>query len=213
MSTINPDERARVIGMALKPLAFGLLSLSIAMPPIVAFIAWTVGIGEDAMVGVFMTYVVLCVVAGIAVAFVPGPRSGYLIAAYIFVYMGGLLLVMRSGQPLENADPVLLSVFLIGVPYVVAIVLVVLHFRRQAAVAVTSTRGIDTTATVISAPVDGLVNYVQHQRLTLKFTDNNGVDRYLRIGRTGGGYSRGDTLPLRYDPDRPEYKPAIVVGT
>jgi Na+/melibiose symporter-like transporter len=212
MSTINPDERARVIGMALKPLAFGLLYLSIAMPPIVAFFAWTVGIGEDAMVGIFMTYVVLCVVAGIAVAFVPTQRYGRLIAAYIFVYMGGLFLVMRSGQPLETADPVLISVLLIGIPYAIAIVLVVLHVRERTAAAVTATRGIDTTATVISASVDGLVNYVQHQRLTLKFTDNNGVDRYLRIGRTGGGYSRGDTLPLRYDPDRPDYRPAIVVG-
>ena len=212
MSTINPDERSRRIGMVLKPFAFGLLYLSIAMPPIVAFIAWTVGIDEDTMVGVFMAYVGLCVVAGIAVAFVPTARYGRLIAAYIFVYLGGLFLVMRSGQPLENADPVLLSVLLIGTPYVIAIVLVALHVRQRTAAAVTATNGIDTTATVISANVDGMVNYVQHQRLTLKFTDDKGVERYVRIGRTGGGYTKGDELPLRYDPSRPGFKPAIVVG-
>jgi hypothetical protein len=212
MSIVNPDERARVIGLALKPLAFGLLYVSVAMPPIVAFISWTVGIDEDTMVGVFMAYVGLCVVAGIAVAFVPTARYGRLIAAYIFVYLGGLFLVMRSGQPLENADPVLLSVLLIGTPYVIAIVLVVLHVRQRTAAAVTATNGIDTTATVISANVDGMVNYVQHQRLTLKFTDDKGVERYVRIGRTGGGYTKGDELPLRYDPSRPGFKPAIVVG-
>jgi hypothetical protein len=212
MSIVNPDERARVIGLALKPIAFGLLYLSIAMPPVVAFISWTVGIDEDTMVGVFMTYVLLCVVAGTSVAFVPTPRYGRLIAAYIFVYMGGLFLVMRSGQPLENADPVALSVVLIGTPYVIAIVLVLLHIRQRTAAAVTATNGIDTTATVISANVDGMVNYVQHQRLTLKFTDDKGVDRFVRIGRTGGGYSKGDELPMRYDPSRPGFKPAIVVG-
>jgi hypothetical protein len=198
--------------MLLKPFAFGLLYLSIAMPPIVAFIAWTVGIDEDTMVGVFMAYVLLCVVAGTAVVFVPTARYGRLIAAYIFLYMGGLFLVMRAGQPLENADPVALSVLLIGIPYLIAIVLVVLHVRERTAAALTATKGIDTTATVVSAAVDGMVNYVQHQRLTLKFTDDHGVERYLRIGRTGGGYSKGDELPLRYDPDRPGFKPAIVVG-
>src|SRR5436190_23805243 len=115
MSTINPDERARRFGMALKPFAFGLLYLSIAMPPIVAFIAWTIGIDENAMTGVFMGYVLACVAAGIAVAFVPVQRYGRLIAAYIFVYVGGLFLVMRAGQPLETADPVALSVALIGI--------------------------------------------------------------------------------------------------
>ena len=212
MSTVNPDERARRIGMVLKPFAFGLLYLSIAMPPIVAFIAWTVGIDENTMAGVFMAYVLVCVVAGTAVMFVPVARYGRLIGAYIFVYLGGLFLVIRAGQPLETADPVIVSVLLIGIPYAIAVVLVALHARERTAAAVTATKGIDTTATVVSAAVDGMVNYVQHQRLTLTFTDNRGVARFLRIGRTGGGYSKGDELPLRYDPDRPDYKPAIVVG-
>ncbi|HEV7741063.1 MAG TPA: hypothetical protein VGO65_01460 [Pseudolysinimonas sp.] len=213
MSTINPDERTRRIRLIAKPFAFALLYLSIAMPPVVAFLAWTVGIGEDAMIGVFMTYVLLCVVAGTAVMLVPNGRYGRLMAAYILVYIGGLFLVIRAAQPVENGDPPALSVVLIGTPYAVAIVLVVLHIRQQAAVQVTAASGVDTTATVVSAAVDGMVNYVQHQRLTLKFTDDKGVERFLRIGRTGGGYSAGDTLPLRYDPARPWAKQAIVVGS
>lgn len=212
MSTVNPDERARRVGMVLKPFAFGLLALSVVMPPVVAFLSWTTGIGAEAMAGVFISYVLLCVVAGNAVMFVPTARPARLIAAYIFVYLGGLFLVMRAGQPLQIADPAWQSVVLIGIPYLIAVVLIVLHVRQRTAAAVTATRGVDTTATVVSASVDGFVNYVQHQRLTLRFTDDRGVERYLRIGRTGGGYSRGDTLPLRYDPERPGYKPAIVVG-
>ena len=63
----------------------------------------------------------------------------------------------------------------------------------------------------MSAPVSGMVNYVQRQRLTLRFTDQEGVERYFRIGKTGGGWSRGDTIPIRYDPTRPWYRRAIIV--
>jgi len=212
MSTVNPDERSRQIARLLRPLAYGLIYVSIAAPPLVALIAFTVGIDGDAMAGVFIGYVLLWVVAFNLFLFVPGPRRGRLIAAYVIVYLAGLFLVMRSAQPLESADPVWLSLLLIGVPYGVAILLFVLDRRQMTAAAITAQRGIDTTATVISAAVDGMVNYVQHQRLTLQFTDNQGVVRYLRIGRTGGGYTKGDTLPLRYDPDRPDFTPAIVVG-
>jgi hypothetical protein len=39
-----------------------------------------------------------------------------------------------------------------------------------------------TTATLTAAGIDGMVNYVQHQRLTLKFTDDKGVDRWVHGG-------------------------------
>lgn len=213
MSTVNPDERTRQIGLLLKPLSRGLTYLTIAAPPLVALIAFTVGIDADVMVGVFIGYVLLWVVDFNLFLFVPGPRRGRLIAAHVVVYMAGLFLILRVAAGPETEDPWIWSVILIGGPYAVGIALYLLDRRTMAAAAVTAQRGIDTTATVVSAAVDGLVNYVQHQRLTLKFTDNNGVDRYLRIGRTGGGYSKGDTLPLRYDPERPDFKPAIVVGS
>ena len=61
------------------------------------------------------------------------------------------------------------------------------------------------------APVTGMVNYVTRQRLTLKFTDQQGVERYVRVGRTGGGYAPGDQVPIRYDPTRPWSKRGILV--
>jgi hypothetical protein len=212
MSTVNPDERARRIGLLLKPLAFGLLILSIASAPLIAVVQWTIGLPESVLEGCFMGYVLLCVGAGSLALFVPSKRPPLLIAAYIVVYLAGLFLVMRSGNPLLGDEPAWVSVLLIGVPYVVAGVLVYLWVMREAAVRVTADTGVDTTATVLSAAIDGMVNYVQHQRLTLEFTDDQGVKRYVRIGRTGGGYSAGDTLPLRYDPTRPWSKRSIVVG-
>ena len=82
---------------------------------------------------------------------------------------------------------------------------------REAAIRRTLEVGVDTTATVMSAPVTGMVNYVTRQRLTLKFTDQQGVERFIRVGRTGGGYSAGDTVPIRYDPTRPWSKRGIIV--
>lgn len=212
MSTVNPDERTRQIALLLTPLARGLMVASLAGPLAVALVALTVGIGDDAMTAIFIIYVLLWVVAFNLFLFVPGPRRGRLIAAYIVAYLAGMFLIMRVAATPGTEDAWYWSFILIALPYGVAIALFLLDRRQMTAAAITAQKGIDTTATVISANVDGMVNYVQHQRLTLKFTDNKGTDRYLRIGRTGGGYTKGDTLPLRYDPDRPDFKPAIVVG-
>jgi len=79
------------------------------------------------------------------------------------------------------------------------------HWRK-------STGEHEARAARTGAVVDGMVNYVQHQRLTLKFTDDKGVDRWFTVGRTGGGYGVGDTLPIRYNSKYPGRKRAIVVG-
>jgi hypothetical protein len=97
--------------------------------------------------------------------------------------------------------------------YVIAVVLAVLQWLRTQAVKLTAERGIDTTGTITRAGVDGMINYVQHQRLTVTFTDSKGVQRWLRVGKTGGGYSTGDTVPVRYDPERPWSKRSIIIGS
>jgi hypothetical protein len=95
--------------------------------------------------------------------------------------------------------------------YAVAALVLVFAGLREAAMRRTRQIGVDTVATVMSAPVTGMVNYVTRQRLTLKFTDQQGVERFFRVGRTGGGYSTGDTVPIRYDPTRPWSKRGILV--
>jgi hypothetical protein len=212
MSTTNPDEVGRRIGEGLKPFALVGCILAVLFPPIVALLQWTVGFSEPVLEGLVMTYIVLSVVAGFLAVKVPGRRSAQGTAAFLLAYIAGLFLLFRSGAGDAAQEPLIVSLVLIGVPYAIAGVLAVLYLLREAAVGITRESGIDTTAEVLSAPVDGMVNYVQHQRLTLKFTDREGTVRYLRVGRTGGGYVAGDTLPLRYDPARPWSKRSVIIG-
>jgi hypothetical protein len=104
------------------------------------------------------------------------------------------------------------AIWVVIVPYAVAAVFLVLWVLRRAAVTVTRARGVDTTATIESIGVDGQVNYIQHQRMTLSFTDTQGTKRYFRTGITGGFYDIGDKIPIRYDPEHPDSKRSIIVG-
>jgi hypothetical protein len=158
--------------------------------------------------GIILVYVFVWVAVGLAALWVPSRRNTYLVAAYILAYVAGLFLVIQLGQPASEVPG---GLILVATIYAVAVLLVVLYLVREAAMRRTREIGVDTVATVMSAPVTGMVNYVQRQRLTLRFTDQQGVDRYLRVGRTGGGYSPGDTVPIRYDPTRPWSKRGIIV--
>lgn len=206
MSTINPDERERGFLLTIRPVALTAAVLVQFLAPLIALL---VGLGvAPADFGWILVYVLLWVVIGLAAFFVPTRRSPYILAAGILAYIGGLMWVIGIADPTEW-DPFTLTIS-IGT-YAVAIVLVVLYFVREAAIRRTQELGVDTMATVISAPVSGMVNYVARQRLTLKFVDQQGTERYVRVGRTGGGYSEGDQIPIRYDPTRPWSKRGIIV--
>lgn len=210
MSTINPDERGRRIGIAVRP-AVVVAAILVQFFAPVTLLLWALGLLTVPASGFLIAaYVAVWCVVGLAMLAVLNRRDPYLFAAVILTYVAGLFVVIRLVDP--SSDLGLLSWLLIAIPYLIAGVLVVLSVLRRSAVRTTQERGVDTVATVVSAPVDGMVNYVQHQRLTLRFTDQQGVERYLRIGRTGGHYRVGDTLPLRYDPLQPSSKRAIIVG-
>jgi hypothetical protein len=206
MSTTNPDERDGRIGLTLRPLVFGLaIAVQFLGPAIWLFDA--LGIVE-ADPGFILVYVFPWVAIGLAAMWVPSRRSTHILAAFILSYVAGLFLVIAVSQP---DDLGFLGTAFVGVPYAVAVLLIVLFVLGEEAMRRTRETGVDTLATVISAPVSGMVNYVQRQRLTLKFTDQQGVDRFFRVGRTGGGWSAGDTIPIRYDPARPWSKRAILI--
>lgn len=207
MSTVNPDERARRIGRLLRPAAFTAAIAVQFLAPVLALLH-ALGIATAELTWIPIYVVIWCVV-GIAALLVPSSRSPYLLAAFILAYVGGLFLVIWLTSPAEQFGWT--GLLFVVLPYIIAIVLVVLHRLRENALTRTRTVGVDTVATVISAPVTGMVNYVQRQRLTLKFTDIEGVERYLRVGRTGGGYSPGDRVPIRYDPSRPWSARSILV--
>ncbi len=215
MSTTDPDARARRVGAILLPAGRVSIVLGVLIAPIVA--VWELLHPEIAQtdIGPFLIFLFVSVGAGIFAIFVPGKRSPLAIGAYIVSYCAGLFLVMNAGFGAFATDQTSIRVGYIvdaGI-YAVAVFLVVLYVMRDVAAKDTANNGVDTTGTITSANIDGMINYVQHQRLTVKFTDNNGVDRWIKIGRTGGGYNVGDTVPLRYNPEHPGRKRAIVIGS
>jgi hypothetical protein len=206
MSTTNPDEREARLGMRIRPVVFAAAVLIQFLAPALAlFTALGLFTPQGWLIAV---YVIVWVVVGLATLWVPSSRNPYILAVLVLAYIAGLFVVIQLVQPAQLG---MLGVVFIAVPYAVAAVLVVLYLLREAAIRRTREIGVDTTAEVMSAAVTGMVNYVTRQRLTLRFTDQQGVDRFVRVGRTGGGYSTGDTIPMRYDPTRPWSTRGVLV--
>jgi hypothetical protein len=206
MSTTNPDERERSVAQRIRPVVFVAAILVQFLAPALVLLAVTGLIPRDP--GLILLYVGIWVPVALVAMFVAVNRSTYLLAAMGLSYVAGLFLVIGASTPGGMGG------FGILVPvagYAVAGLVLVLFVLREAAMRRTRQTGVDTVATVISAPVTGMVNYVTRQRLTLRFTDQQGVERFFRVGRTGGGYSTGDTIPIRYDPTRPWSKRGILV--
>ena len=209
MSTTNPDDIRRTIRHRLVPFALPIAIVGV-ISPFVLFVV-NASSGGNA-VWTFIAFVGISVGAGLFGYYVIRPTP-WVLAAYIVQYVGGLFLVLSSGVALEDKTSVIHQGFwIVAVPYAVAIWCFVMWVLRSAAVAGTRARGVDTQATVESVGVDGLVNYVPHERLTLSFTDDTGTKRFFRTGITGGYYSQGDKIPIRYDPEHPDSKRAIIVG-
>lgn len=206
MSTVNPDERERGLLLTIRPVV---LTLAVVIQFLAPGLALFVGLGllpHD--FGYILIYVVIWCVVGLAAFFVPTRRSPYILAAGVLAYIGGLFWVIGLADPTEWDA---FTLIVCPAAYAVAILLVVLYFLRENAIRRTREIGVDTVATVLAAPVTGMVNYVVRQRLTLRFVDQQGVERFFRVGRTGGGYSEGDQIPIRYDPTRPWSKRGIIV--
>lgn len=207
MSTVNPDDRDRSIGLLLRPLGLVLGALVQLIAPGAALLSWLGIVRFDGWL--LVGYIGAWLVAGLLLIFTSGSRSPHLFAVGILTYIGGLFAVIAIGVPEDDFDG--FNALMIVAPYAVSIVLLVLYRLGESARRRTREIGVDTIATVVSAPITGMVNYVTRQRLTLKFTDQQGVERYVRVGRTGGGYSPGDQIPIRYDPTRPWSTRSILV--
>jgi hypothetical protein len=212
MSTIDPDARGRAIGARLYFLAFPACIVGVAIGPVIGLLYAAAGAPDSLAAAALMGYVLISVAAGLLIYYLPNRPGPLAIASYCVAYGGGLFFVMAAGAFASDPTIPVATALIPLVLYAVAIFLAVLQRLRTLAVRETTARGIDTTGVVQRAGVDGMIDYVQHQRLTIKFTDNHGVDRWIRVGKTGGGYSTGDRVPLRYDPERPWSKRSIIVG-
>ncbi|MEP6479550.1 MAG: DUF3592 domain-containing protein [Rhodoglobus sp.] len=209
MSTINPDEQARRIRGLLRPAAFVVLVIGVIDAPIMAALVW---FGSVDTIGAYLVWLFITTFGGIFALGVLQGGSILMIAAYCASGVGGMLLMLGANSWLTSPGT-FGSLIAAGVFYVIAAGLVGIHRWLVAAVTLTAVRGVDTTGTIISAGVTGMVNNVQLQRLTVQFVDNNGVTRYIRVSRVSGAYRAGQTLPVRYDPERPGATHAIVVGS
>jgi hypothetical protein len=206
MSTTNPDERERNVALRIRPVVFALAVLVQFLAPALVLLAIGGLIPRDP--GLIILHVGIWVPVALAAMFVSINRSTYLLAAAGLSYVAGLFLVIEVSTP---GGMGVLGILFPVAGYVVAALVLVFFLLREAAMRRTREIGVDTLATVVSAPVSGMVNSVQRQRLTLRFTDQQGVERFFRAGRTGGGYSTGDTIPIRYDPSRPWSTRGILV--
>lgn len=206
MSTTNPDERERGIALRIRPVVLVAAILVQFLAPALVLLALGGLIPRDP--GLIILHVGIWVPVALAALMVSINRSPYLLAAMGLSYMAGLFLVIDVSTP---GGMSVLGVLFPVVGYAAAVLVLVFFGLREAAMQRTRQIGVDTVATVMSAPVTGRVNYVARQRLTLRFVDQQGVERFFRVGRTGGGYSTGDTIPIRYDPSRPWSTRAILV--
>lgn len=207
MSTVNPDERERRFGMRARPAILTAVVLIQFLAPALALAAALGVFRPDGWL--IVGYVIVWMIVGLAALFIPSSRNPYLLAIFVLAYVGGLFVVIQLVQEGQLGG---VGILFIVAPYAVAALLVVLFVLRETAIRRTREIGVDTVATVVSAPVTGMVNYVPRQRLTLSFTDQQGVERFVRVGRTGGRYSTGDRIQLRYDPTRPWSTRGILVG-
>ncbi|MCU1415463.1 MAG: hypothetical protein JWN80_2803 [Microbacteriaceae bacterium] len=212
MSLRDPDELGRRVGLRLKPFAIVLCGIALLGGPVLAGVHWATGSSDTATILYIFGYDILVTGAGILALFVPGHRTPSGVIAYIVAGVAGMFLIIGSSVSIEYRDTLLRTVILAVVVYLVAAVFAVLFLLRDTAVRTTRRRGVQTTGTVTRAAFDGMTNYVQRQRLTVKFADGQGSERYVKTSKLGGGWSAGDTLQVTFDPQRPGSKRAIIVG-
>ena len=209
MSTTNPDVARATWRRRLAP-AGGILAILGVLSAPAIWVFYAVTKSQDA--GGILLFVFVSVGFGLYGYYVVRPTP-WILAAYIVAYVGGLFLVLSAGVPAQDASSAIHNGFwIVAPPYAVAAFCLVMYVRRHAAVLATRDHGIDTTATIESIGVDGQVNYIQHQHMTLSFIDDKNTKGYFHTGITGGYYGPGDTIPIRYDPDHPESKRYIIVG-
>jgi hypothetical protein len=196
----------------LEPLAWVFALVALATSPLFTWIIDLQG-SNDAQVGAWVTcmivYILACVLFGLVLYYTASHRNPLGIAAYTIAYVAGLLLILGAAIDPHTGLPD--ATIPAGVLWAVSMVLLGVYISHRTAAQATLANGVETTATVTQAGVNGMVNYVTHWRLTLKFKDQQGNDRWFHLGRTGYGYSVGQTFKIKYNPANPGSRRGIVV--
>ena len=209
MSLTDPDARNRKIGKSLEPIAWVLALLALATAPILDVIVDSSEDPDSGFIVAFLIYVGATVGFGLMLYYTASHRNGLGTTSYCFAYAGGLILILGAVPYKGTLIPQGTIPALVF--YGVALILLIIYITHAMAARQTLLNGVTTTATVTSAGVNGMVNYVTHWHLTLKFTDQQGRDRWFHLGRTGYGYSVGQEFQIKYNPKNPGSKRGIVV--
>jgi hypothetical protein len=213
MSLTDPTARNVKIGAFLRPFAWVAALLALATAPLLVTIIESAP--ESRQVGVWLvcmfSYIFGCLAFGLLLYYTAAHRNGLGICAYVFAYVAGLIVILGSARDPQTGLPDGLYPAL--VTYGISVVLLAIYISRSLGAHETLTNGVETTATVTTAAVNGMVNAVTHWRLTLKFKDQQGNDRWFRVGRTGYGYKVGQTFTIKYNPQHPGSRRGIVVLT
>ncbi|MEO6117347.1 MAG: DUF3592 domain-containing protein [Pseudolysinimonas sp.] len=212
MSTSDPGVAAATRRQRLLPFVGVVAAVGVLIGPALSTIKWAIEPGLGVFIAMLLIDLTVSIAAGQFCFYVARPTA-WAVAAYTLSYLGGLAFVLSWANPIASPPEIARSwIWLLAVPYLAAAVCVVLGLRRRRAVLSTRAHGVDTAATVTAAGVDGQYNYIPHQRLTLRFVDTNATPRWFTTGITGGYYKIGDTIPIRYDPERPDRVGSILVG-
>jgi peptidoglycan biosynthesis protein MviN/MurJ (putative lipid II flippase) len=209
MSLTDPAVRNRRLSSIIRPVAWVLAILSLALSPILLTIAYAIGNPSQPQIVSALIFVIACVGFGLLLYYTAAHRNGLGITSYSFAYAGGFVLLLESRRDDSTGLPESLPIA--AVLYLVALILFIIYIVHSLAAHQTLQDGVETTATVTEAGVNGMVNYVTHWRLTLKFTDQQGKERWFHIGRTGYGYSVGQQFTIKYNPKNPGSRLGIVV--
>jgi hypothetical protein len=213
MSLTDPTQRTHNVSKVIRPFAWVLAILALATAPFLVTLIESVP--ESQQIPVFIPsmfgYILGCVAFGVLLYYTAAHRNPLGIFAYSIAYAAGLIFILGSAQDPRTGLPDGLYPALIG--YGIAAVLLIIYITHVVGAEATLKDGVETTATVTAAGVNGMVNYVTHWRLTLKFTDQQGHDRWFHLGRTGYGYTVGQTFKIKYNPRHPGSRIGIVVLT
>lgn len=213
MSTIDPDARSNTIRAALRPISLVLLVVALIAGPVSGVIMWTAPDPDAIFVPVYLVWLFLVVGAGLLANFTLRNVAALSLAAYCVAGLGGMFMIFGGGGIHERMGTVMGNLAPAITPYVIAAFLYGLHkwhIRLQHA---TAEHGVNARATVTNVGVIGMYNYVQIFHLTLKFVDESGTTRYFRTHQTSvGGWNVGDTIPIRYNADKPNSAWAIIVN-
>ncbi|MES2171100.1 MAG: DUF3592 domain-containing protein [Actinomycetota bacterium] len=213
MSTTDPDVRDRSAGRrALWALTIVIGVVGLLAAPVLTAVPVFRDFGWFGYL--VWPYLALVAAAGYLAQSLPGTRTRLAAVAYVLAVIGGVLLFL--GVDAEQAlytSPVLPFLFLglAVVAYVLAIIATVDFFIRDFDRRETLEHGVTATGTITADVLSGIQHVHERHRLTVKFTDATGVDRWTHATRIGGDYALGDPIQVRYDPQHPGRNRAVLI--